>query len=167
MAGCGKVLLYWGGRGLIDRLICWQTRSPYCHAALLYPDGQTVIEAVAFKGVQQRQIDPSEKLEAFDVIGMNSGEWQLAFDFAERELAAGCGYDYRSIFRFITRTKAGSKNRWFCSELVFASVRHGGVYLLERTHDWATAPGHLAWSPLLRFAWSLNPRRGNRLPGSN
>jgi uncharacterized protein YycO len=149
-AGFGNVLLYRSDSSLISGAICWQTRSIYCHAALLYPDGNTVIEAVQFRGVQKRQWNDNDEKRAdiFEVEGMSDWQWRNALRFAEDEL--GCGYDYRSIFRFITRTDAGSDKRWFCSELVFAAIEFGNGRLLSRTRPWKVAPGHLALSPRLR-----------------
>ena len=149
MDGAGKVLLY-RGRGGIDKLIEWQTRSIYSHAALLYPNGLTVIESEQGYGVRRRVFDDSEWADRFAVDGMTAAQWDAAFKFAENEI--GCGYDYRSVARFLTRRTAGSPTRWFCSELVFAALRVAGVKLLNRIYDWEVAPGHLALSTRLTLA---------------
>jgi uncharacterized protein YycO len=145
--GCGNVLLY-RGTGLISTIIKWQTRSGYSHAALLYPDGVTIIEAIQFHGVRKRQANiKDDPCDIFEVQGMTSDQWAQVFALAEAEI--GCGYDYRSIFRFITRTKAGSPNRWFCSEFVFDLFQKVDVNLLARIKPWAVSPGHLALPPRL------------------
>jgi uncharacterized protein YycO len=102
-----------------------------------------------FAGVRVRFLKEEDwkHIEVYDVVGMTPGQWVETVRFLEGEI--GCGYDYRSIFRFLTRTKAGSKNRWFCSELVFAAIDRSRFRLLQRVSEWAVAPGHLRLSPLL------------------
>jgi uncharacterized protein YycO len=152
----GRVLLFRAG-GPIGKLIGWQTRSPYSHAALLDTDGITIIEAMQGHGVRRRPLTLADlkHCDVFDVANLTADGWERALQFAHAEV--GSGYDYRSIFRFLTRRAAGSDTRWFCSELVFAALQEARVNLLERTHAWAVAPGHLAWSPLL-IQTTLEPR---------
>lgn len=145
--GCGRILLY-RGTGVVSYLIRWFTRSEYSHAALLYPDGDTVIESMQGYGVRKRSIyDLDEPYDVFRVANMTPQQWNYAIAFCAGEI--GCGYDYRSVIRFLTRQHAGSPNRWFCSELVFAAIRHAGPWLLERIEDWAVDPGDLRLSSLL------------------
>jgi hypothetical protein len=147
----GKVLLY-RGTGLLDRLIRWQTRSCYSHAAILVPlppwmvRPPSVIEAAPWAGVRERLLTPEDlrTADCFDVIGMDEEQWQYAIESARAEI--GCRYDWRSVLRFLTRRKAGSANRWFCSELVFQKIREAGVTLLERIKDWEVSPGQLRLS---------------------
>lgn len=144
--GCGHILLYRGADS-VSKLIQWQTRSPYSHAALLLPDGETIIESQYPTGVGIRPVNAADRLEAdvFAVADMTAGKWAKAVDFAMDELDEP--YDYQSIFRFITRTKRSIDRRWFCSELVFAALQAAGIGLLHRIESWAVAPGHLALSP--------------------
>lgn len=144
------ILLY-RGRGPVSRVIRWQTRSPYSHASILLPDGVTVIESIQFKGVHLRSLfDPkfTDPFDAFSLAHATIGQWAQIETFARAEL--GAGYDYRNIFRFVTRTTSGHDTRWFCSELVFAAVASAGIKLLERIEPWAVSPGDLALSPILQ-----------------
>jgi len=144
-----RILLY-RGRGPISKAIQWQTRSVYSHAAILLPDGVTVIEAMQFKGVRTRSLyDPTVKdaYDQFTVASFGPLQWAMVERFCRKEL--GSGYDYRNILRFITRTSSGSDSRWFCSELVFAAVQSAGLNLLERIQAWAISPGDLGLSPYL------------------
>jgi uncharacterized protein YycO len=151
--GCGKVLLWRGDyptAGPIDHAICWQTRSPVCHAAILLPYSRNeIVEAMQFVGVRVRFLKEEDwkHIEVYDVIGMTPAQWVETVRFLEGEV--GCGYDYRSICRFLTRKKAGSKGRWFCSELTFAAIDRSRFRLLQRISEWAVNPGHLRLSPFL------------------
>ena len=146
--GKGRVLLFKGG-GVVSKLIEWQTRSEYSHAAILYPDGEHIIESMQGVGVRTRRVVVGDLTAAdvFAVPALTVGQWRGVLDFCEREL--GSGYDYRSIARFLTRTNGGSSESWFCSEIVFAAIESAGLRLLERTKSWKVSPGHLSLSPYL------------------
>jgi len=91
---------------------------------------------------------------------MLDGQWSMVVEFARSQV--GKPYDWRSVFRFLTREKAGTPGRWFCSELVVAALERGGVRLLNMP-AWAVAPGHLAWSTRLR---RVDDRRSREARGS-
>lgn len=139
-----KVLLF-RGRGVISALIRWQTRSVYSHAALLLEDGETIIEAWQGDGVRKKKLGSRENIDAFRVAG--GVDWPTAIAFAEAQI--GKRYDYRQVFRFLSRRSGKTDEHWFCSELVFAALREGDVPLLERIEPWAVSPGLLAVSPWL------------------
>ena len=142
------------GRGVVSSLIRWQTRSAYSHAALLDVEGR-VIEAKEGRGVIRRPAEwvyaeaaeSGVEIEAYGVRGATGIVWWEALEFAASQL--GVGYDYLAIARFISRRKHRNRNRWFCSELVFASLAYGGIRLLERIDDSEVSPGLLAISPLM------------------
>jgi uncharacterized protein YycO len=51
---------------------------------------------------------------------MDAAQWQEAVDFATARI--GQGYDWRNVFRFLTRIPGRENQRWFCSELVFKAI---------------------------------------------
>lgn len=141
-------ILLFHGRGLISALIRWQTRSRYSHAAILLPDGHTIIEAWQFRGVQRRTMTDWRGVDAFTVPDMTEGKWKEAVDFAQQKI--GLSYDYTGVFRFITRFANRDNERWFCSELVHAACKAAGVTLLDRIDSGAVSPAHLGISPRLK-----------------
>jgi uncharacterized protein YycO len=143
----GFILLF-KGRGIVSAMIRLQTRSEYSHAALLYPDGSTLVESWQGSGVRRKTITDFRDVDAFIVPGMTEVQWKDAFKFAAAQV--GLGYDYRSVARFVTRVSAKENGRWFCSELVFAALQYSGVELLHRITAAEVAPGHLALSPLIQ-----------------
>jgi hypothetical protein len=151
----GRILLY-RNRGFIPWLIRFQTRSVYSHAAILLPDGLTVIEA-AFTGVKARRWNSNDShyADVFAVRGLT--DWARVEAYLWDEI--GCPYDWRSVFRFITRRDAGSKDRWFCSELVMSAIASGYTHLLARIEPWAASPRDLSISPLLMIdpSFQLDP----------
>lgn len=158
--GEGRVLLF-RGTGLIGWLIKWQTRSPYSHAALLYPDGRTVIEAREFRGVRHHVLTAKEwaTVDAFEVTSMDAEQWAAAFAKAESML--GQGYDYWAVLKFVSRRPARQNGRWFCSELVCNVLASVGCALLERMPCHETHPGHLRLSPKMRGPVNLQQRSLN------
>lgn len=135
------------GRGLISTLIRWQTRGEYSHAAILYPDGETIIEAWQGDGVRKKKITDWKDVDTFAVTNITAEQWKAAIELAEHQL--GKGYDYWAIIRFISRGIMPDNDKWFCSELVMHVLRAFGVNLFLRIEPWAVSPGMLNNSPVL------------------
>jgi uncharacterized protein YycO len=141
--------------GIIGRLVRWQTRSPWSHAALLYQvhaDPWRVIEAHYPAGVVDR---PHSVTDDFLICSVEHPDMQEAEEqilaFAQRQV--GKAYDLRMVARFITRQQEAreTSGRWFCSELVYAAFWYAGVELLGNTQPWEVSPGLLRRSPYLQF----------------
>ena len=100
--GCGRVLLQ-RGRGAGSSAIEFFTHSDRSHALFLYPDRKHVLEAIQFKGVQKRLIEPGEwaKTRVYKVAGSTSTQWANLFVDAEKEI--GCPYDWQSLFCWLAR----------------------------------------------------------------
>lgn len=139
------------GPGIVSRLIRWQTRSAYSHAAIVMPCGN-VIESREGKGVRQlTKLEPTAK-ERIDLFTVEVTETQLQDIawFLNEQL--GKKYDWTMVARFVTRRQESrsSSEKWFCSELVFAAFQQAGIDLLRATEPWEVSPGLLARSPLLQ-----------------
>ena len=163
-----RIALY-QGKSLVSRLIRWQTRSVYSHAAFLLDEG-SVIEAwtpccrevrpefgmqSAECGINRRlaalskQHTPGTRVDIFNFVCPLTREENLRLEWLARR-DVGTPYDYRSIVRFLTRERSSQgRHRLFCSEQVFARCEQIGRALLERTEAWRVPPDWLARSPLL------------------
>lgn len=139
-------ILLFRGRGLISRLIRWQTRSVYSHAAIMTRAG-TIIEAWHRGGVREKNLSDYRDIDFFVVPDMSPEQWDRAIAFARGQL--GKRYDYLGVIRFVTRRRHLSSRRMFCSELVFAALAAAGVGLLKRIPAPKVSPAMLALSPLL------------------
>lgn len=140
------------GSSFVSKLIKWQTRGHYSHAALRFDDG-LVIEAKEFIGVRQLAVSDW-------IIQTSPNEWQTfevpatpaqvaairAFALAQ----VGKPYAYGQIARFITRQDYATQpdDKWFCSELVFEAFKRAGLELFRNTEGWEVAPFLLEKSPL-------------------
>lgn len=134
-------------------LIRWQTRSRYSHAAILLDDGH-IIESWQKGGVQISHIKDWSKIDAYSVDGMTPDQWETAIKFAKSQL--GKKYDFRSIFRFLSKRKAPDNSKWFCSELVYAALTVAGVELLRNIESSEVSPAILSYSPKLRPAVGIS-----------
>jgi hypothetical protein len=145
---CGRVLLFTGGDP-IAAVVKWQSRSHYSHAALLIPGTNRVIESYPFNGVRERELTAKdwERIHAYEVAGMTPLQWEGAVQFCTSQL--GMPYDWRSVFKFMTRTPAKENGKWFCSELVFKAIEKHHLRLLQMSAEYVN-PGHLGASPYLR-----------------
>jgi uncharacterized protein YycO len=125
-----QVLLF-RGSGVVDFLIKKQTGGIYSHAALRIGPN-TVIESYPGTGVRERTLSPEDwkTIDAFSVPMMPEGGWDKAIAFGRKQI--GCGYDWGSVFAFVTRGRGGKEGVWFCSELVVAMISEGGVELFRR-----------------------------------
>ncbi len=136
-------ILLFKGRGFISRLIRWQTRSQYSHAAIMLPCGR-VLEAWQGEGVRIKWLRDWCDVDRFRVTDMTEEQWETAIAFARAQI--GKKYDYRGVWRFLSRRKPARDDRWFCSELVFASLAAAGVKLLAAVDIGEVSPGMLAYS---------------------
>lgn len=160
-----RIALY-QGKSPISRLIRWQTRSPYSHAAFLLDDG-SVIEAwqpcvreisparhsslaTRHFAALSRQHTPGTTVDIFKFVAPLTADENRQLEFLARR-DVGTPYDYRGIIRFLTRQRDGRSRRLFCSEQVFARCRQIGRPLLERTEAWRVPPDWLARSPHLEL----------------
>ncbi len=142
-------LLAYRGRSLISKAIRWQTRSVYSHVALEDLNG-TVYEAWHVGGVRklgslQHGHAPGTKIDRFAII-------PVLDDMAVRSFLLeqlGKKYDYRSVFRFLTRRECAADDRWFCSELVAYALNLGGVQLQSRIPSSKLSPRDVCMSPVL------------------
>lgn len=143
-----RVALFTGGDP-IAKLVKWQTRTPYSHAALLLPCKQRVVESYPGTGVRIRYLSREDwaKIDLFAVENLTPDLSRQAQAFCERE--RGKGYDWRSVLRFVTRRPARENGRWFCSELVYAALAHVNIHLLARIEAHNVSPGMLALSSQL------------------
>lgn len=139
----------------VSRLIQWQTRGQYGHAALVNHAGD-LIEAMQGQGVIHDNITkyPPSDYDLFRVvplININAKYYDpyQGWTFAENQI--GKPYDWTMVVRFVTRRQETRKTRgqWFCSELVFAALQASGLPLLARTQPWEVSPAMLARSPYL------------------
>jgi hypothetical protein len=95
-----------------------------------------------------RQHTPGTTVDIFKfVIPLTADENRQLEYLARRDV--GTPYDYRGIFRFLTRQRDGRSRRLFCSEQVFARCQQIGRPLLDRTEAWRVPPDWLARSPHL------------------
>lgn len=147
-----QIALY-RGTSLISKLIRWQTRGEYSHAAVILLDS-TAIEAWHKPGQVRRQQSlsqghtPGTAVDIFDVELEPRQEFACE-DFLRRQL--GAPYDFMAIARFLTKRDADSQEKWFCSELVFAAYEFAGVELLQNITANRVHPSMLSYSPLLKF----------------
>ena len=145
------------GVSTVSKLIRFQTRSVYSHACLLLEDTGEVIEAwhkPLFRGGVYRSHSLSQlhtlgtAVDVFDVTAhwdrTKSMQWLCEL------LDSNPEYDFRSVFRFLSRTEGKDDSKWFCSELVAEFFRQGGLELVK-AHSHDISPRDLYLSPYLVY----------------
>lgn len=146
-------ILCFRGLSLVSRLIQLQTRSPYSHVAILTPDN-TVIEAwhrPLWRGAVTESLSvsslhsPGTPVDVFEV--QEYFNQTILMDFLREQ--KGMPYDWSGVGRFLTRRPAIENQRWFCSELIAASMERAGLPLSNLAPHYLS-PRDIAASPLLK-----------------
>lgn len=138
---------------ILSKLICWQTRSPYSHAAIS-------VDGVAYESVRTgvKRLSETSMLEHYSGIEYdifefvnppNSIKESEVQNFLGKQV--GKSYDISMIIRFLTRDQETrkSKEKWFCSELVYAAASKV-TPLLNGVEPWMASPAMISYSPLLK-----------------
>lgn len=102
------------------------TLSKFSHMAVLLDDN-TVIEAAAFKGVVRGSFENFTKIYDRVIIqDLPLPNEEAAINFLLEQV--GKPYDWTAIFGIVFRNgKWTDLDSWFCSELVEAAVKAGGL----------------------------------------
>ncbi|SMO76130.1 Permuted papain-like amidase enzyme, YaeF/YiiX, C92 family [Balnearium lithotrophicum] len=153
------------GKSITSQPIKWrQWGFPYTHIAYCFdlsnPDDPYVIEAW-WNGVRCGKFSqvhtPGTEFAVYSVE-VTKEQREKIRDFLYKQI--GKPYDWLGILGFILlNPNIESKDRWFCSELVFAAFKQAGIELLKNTHPSEVSPRLFLKSPLLKFEYST------KLPG--
>jgi uncharacterized protein YycO len=151
-------LLAFKGNSLISKLIRWQTRSEYSHIAIELDSGE-IIEAWHRGGVQIHScrgglLDVHEEGTEIDIYSIDTTLAQETVLTQWLKAQVGDRYDFRSVFRFLSRRPASENNRWFCSELAAKAAENVGLEL-QRAPAHHLSPRDLAMSPRCEYAGSM------------
>ncbi len=154
------------GISLTSRAIRFrQWGFPFTHIALVVDlkdkNDPVVIEAW-WNGVRKGRFSevhtPGTEFAIYSVR-VSEHQKKKIFEFANSQI--GKPYDWLGILGFVFfNPNLESKNRWFCSELVFAAFKQAGVELLKNTHPSEVSPRLFLKSPLLQFEYSAKLPKG-------
>lgn len=135
------------GQSIIGKLIQWQTRGQYSHASVAIANGYR-FESKEFKGVLFNREHPTEEIH-FYRINLSLEEQEKCLEFIKR--VNGLEYDYKMVMRFMSRRGVSykSKDKYFCSELIFDMLASAGVFLFNNTQGWEVSPQLLSRSTKL------------------
>lgn len=116
-----KIALYKGRGRIFNKLISWWTRGPYSHCELIFSDGLSASSSFLDKGVRFKNINYAAHPENWDFIELDKSFDEL---FARQFFLdrVGLGYDVQGILGFVFRRVSHWKKKWFCDEIVLASL---------------------------------------------
>jgi uncharacterized protein YycO len=117
-----KILFQKNPRTFYEKLICWWTRGPYFHCAILFTD-TILFEAAPGIGVHMAIINYIDtNVWDFIDIPMSQEEEAEMQAWAVKEL--GCKYDWMSlIWSQILHIPREHPDKWFCSEFAVADLQ--------------------------------------------
>jgi uncharacterized protein YycO len=142
-----KILLF-KGRGMVSRMIRWQTNGEYSHVAIQRPDGR-IVEAwhKPAKVRLRSRLDDWEGVECYELVGIDPEKLDDALVWLNAQI--GKKYDFGGVLRFLSRRRKQKDDKWFCSELGFEFAKRCGVDLLQNITLAQVSPTVMAFSPLL------------------
>lgn len=103
----------------------------------VYANGRPKPDGTRFKNIDYRA-HPDRWTQVHLGVGPDA-EW-LMWQFAQSELDAR--YDFAGCARFVLPFWKEHKTKWFCSEIVLATLQHGGMLKGHVPHK--TSPNRLA-----------------------
>lgn len=106
------------------------TLSKFSHMAVLLDDN-TVIEAAAFKGVVRGSYENFRRqYDRIIIQDVSLPDEEAAIKFLLEQV--GKPYDWAAIFGIVFRNgKWADLDSWFCSELVAAAIKAGGLSIFK------------------------------------
>lgn len=122
--------------------------SEWSHVALV-DRGGSIIEARAFSGVRTTYLSAAIASSSKHALRQIDCDAQQAWAFACGQLFKP--YDWTAVFGIGLHRDWQQDDKWFCSELVAASLMAGGTMILNKQVGRVT-PQDLFVSPLLRPA---------------
>ena len=140
------------GTSLVSKTIGWFTRSGgISHCGVL--DDRTNVYYDAKEGVGVRRIEgripgfKGQKVTIFKFI-TPIDEWSYKAGILFLEDQVGKPYDYRSVFKFLTRRDGTDIDKWFCSEYV---ARWAEIVKrrLQNKEFWKVSPYDVYSSPII------------------
>lgn len=156
------ILAQFRGTSPISWAIKKQTRSVWSHSAAIFRDS-TVVESWYKGGVSH--IDEGSVLlnlsknhkpgTIVDIFHIPCTEEQATVFETYLIAQKGCGYDWMSIARFITKKPAFMDDKWFCSELFNAGANRARVTILQNIRSAQVSPQLLGISPVPQQKGSL------------
>ena len=144
-----KILGY-RGTSITSHLIKLQTRSIYSHVGVQLSDG-SVVEA--WQGTGVRQIEtPFIGHASNTLIDVYSITQEFDEAAATKYLLEQIGqaYDYKSVWRFLSRRSVVTDDRKFCSELAEEAMIEAGLPLLNGNPS-EHSPRDTVLSPYLKL----------------
>lgn len=150
-------LAFYRGKSLISKLIRWQTFGEYSHVGLLLAD-ESIIEAWHVGGVLHNPAlntvhTTGTEVDIYRVRGISPEQAQLAIDYMKSRV--GNEYDFRSVFRFVTRWELlqdKNPDKDFCSEACSNAFKHAQYPLLRADYpSIRVSPTGLSTSPFLEL----------------
>lgn len=158
----GDIVLF-RGKSWISRLICWLTRSPYSHAAILgWWNGRLMVLEAAPTGVVASRMSLVVQKYSGKIELWTTDESLSRFEVIQAaQLLLGKHYSKLKLVRNLQRLLFGRKRHepidpeappedFVCSEFVSRVWRAGGIDLSKDSPDMYTKPSDIAKSPTVR-----------------
>lgn len=158
----GDILLF-RGKSWISRFICWVTRSPYSHSAILgWWNGRLMVLEAVSTGVVASRMSLVVNKYSGKVELWTTDENLARFEVIRAaQLLLGKRYSTFKLIRNLQRLVFGRPDHdpsdpeappedFVCSEFVSRVWRAGGIDLVDDSPDVYTTPSDIAKSPRVR-----------------
>jgi hypothetical protein len=145
------VIRFINERGIISRLIDWETDSLFCHTEGLSRDGQAWVGAHAHTGVQARPLDWCKPIfERRYAVPVSDENYESAMQFMESKIGL-LSYDYVDIIGLALHARIGaSDHEIICSAFMLLWLQAAGLAVLNVLPEYSflCTPETLHLSPI-------------------
>lgn len=119
-------------RSLTDWVIAIFTGSNCTHCELVFSNGESFSSSPHDDGTRFAKInfDDPKKWEVISLPWISVNKEAEIKKFCKSEL--DCRYDWGAVLLGWLITPAGSTNKWFCTEIVHAAIRHSLKHVVDR-----------------------------------
>jgi len=150
------IIAQYKGVSIVSRIIKKFTRSQWSHTAIVFRDdsvfeswhknGVSHIDSLSLLDNLSANHTPGTKVDLFKIASTTEQEDRFEKFLLSHENEK---YDFRSVWRFLSRAPALRNKKWFCSELAVEALNHVDIYPQERIKSSEMSPQLLGISPIL------------------
>lgn len=147
----GRILIgQYNGKSFTSWVISKKTWSDITHTSAFVNDSE-VIEAWGGGVVRRNWREGHTKGTRIRIMRVECTKEQEEKFYAFLSAQLGKKYDFAGIMGFGLSANMANKDKWFCSELIFASAKYAEIELLARIEPYKVSPGLLDVSPQMKL----------------
>jgi uncharacterized protein YycO len=121
------------------KFLRWYQRIPYSHVEVYNQDTKEIIGA---RSTGVKIYNQAQEVNEFKTLEVTDEQYDRFYEFMYDKV--GQKYDWAAYLGLIRNDKKYEESdKWFCSELVYAGLKHAGVEIFSDIGPWSITPRDL------------------------